>query len=104
MIKASVMYPNTPGTRFNHEYYRNTHMPLVKARMAASCKHYAIDKGLAGATPGAPATHVSMCHIYCESIEAFQAGFGPHAKEIMGDLPNFTDGAPIVQISEVVVG
>jgi hypothetical protein len=23
MIKVSVMYPNTPGARFNHEYYRD---------------------------------------------------------------------------------
>jgi hypothetical protein len=24
-----------------------------------------------------------MCHIFCDSVERFQAGFGPHAKEIM---------------------
>src|SRR6184192_1284407 len=36
MIKVSVMYPNTPGARFNHEYYRDKHMPLVKARMGES--------------------------------------------------------------------
>jgi uncharacterized protein (TIGR02118 family) len=35
MIKVSVMYPNTPDARFDHEYYREKHMPLVKARMLA---------------------------------------------------------------------
>lgn len=45
-----------------------------------------------------------MCHIFCDSIAAFQAGFGPHAQEIMGDIPNYTDQTPIFQISEVVVG
>jgi len=45
-----------------------------------------------------------MCHIFCESIEAFQAGFGLHAQEIMGDIPNYTDQTPVIQISEVVVG
>ena len=104
MIKVSVMYPNTPGARFNHEYYRDTHMPLVKSRMAANCKYYTVDKGLAGGTPGAPATYVGMCHIYCDSVESFQGGFGPHVKEILGDIPNYTDLAPVVQISEVVVG
>jgi uncharacterized protein (TIGR02118 family) len=104
MIKVSVMYPNTPGARFNHEYYRDRHMPLVKARMGDSCKYYTIDKGLAGGAPGAPATYVGMCHIFCDSIEAFQAGFGPHAQEIMGDIPNYTDLTPVLQISEVVVG
>lgn len=33
IIKVSVMYPNTPGARFDHEYYRDKHMPLVKTRM-----------------------------------------------------------------------
>ena len=36
MTKVSVMYANTPGARFNHEYYRDKHMPLVKARMGES--------------------------------------------------------------------
>jgi len=104
MIKVSVMYPNTPGARFNHDYYRDKHMPLVKAKMGDSCKYYTIDKGLAGGAPGTAATYVGMCHIFCDSMEAFQGGFGPHAKEIMGDIPNYTDLAPVIQISEVVVG
>src|SRR6185369_11003445 len=44
MIKVSVMYPNTPGARFDHAYYRDKHMPLVKARMGDSCLYYTIDK------------------------------------------------------------
>ncbi len=104
MIKVTVLYPNTPGSRFDHEYYRTKHMPLVKARMGANCHSYTVDKGLAGGTPGAPAPYAAMCHIFCETVEAFQAGFGPHAAEIMKDIPNYTDVAPVVQISEVVVG
>ena len=50
MIKVSVMYPNTPGARFDHEYYRDKHMPLVKARMEGACKFYTVDKVL-GPTP-----------------------------------------------------
>jgi uncharacterized protein (TIGR02118 family) len=104
MIKVSVMYPNNPGARFDHAYYRDTHMPLVKARMGANCKYYTVDKGIAGGVPGAPATYVAMCHIFCDSLETFQAGFGPHTKEILADIPHYTDLQPIMQISEVVVG
>jgi uncharacterized protein (TIGR02118 family) len=104
MIKVTVMYANKPGARFDHEYYRDKHMPLVKARMGDHCKYYAVDKGLAGGTPGTPATYIAMGHIFCESVEAFQKGFGPHAQEIMADVPKYTDQAPVVQISEVVVG
>jgi uncharacterized protein (TIGR02118 family) len=103
MIKVSVMYPNTSGARFDHVYYRDKHMPLVKARMGDSCRHYTVDKGLGGGTPGAPATYVAMCHIFCDSVESFQAGFVPHMDEIMADIPKYTDLTPVVQISEVVV-
>jgi len=104
MIKVSVMYPHKPGARFDHNYYRDKHMPLVKARMADNCRYYTVDKGLAGGTAGAPPTYVAMGHIFCESVEAFQAGFGPHAQEILADIPEYTDLSPVIQISEVVVG
>ena len=51
MIKVSVMYPNVPGVRFDHEYYRDKHMPLVKVRMGDRCKYYTVDKGIAGGLP-----------------------------------------------------
>jgi uncharacterized protein (TIGR02118 family) len=104
MIKVSVMYANKPGARFDHAYYRDKHMPLVKSRMGNHCKFYTVDRGLAGMRPDLPAAYVAMCHIYCDSVEAFQAGFEPHVQEIMADIPKYTDLAPVVQISEVVVG
>jgi uncharacterized protein (TIGR02118 family) len=104
MIKVSVLYANAPGVRFDHEYYRDRHMPLLKARMGDACKHYTVDKGLAGGPPGSAAPFVALCHIYCESLASFQAAFGPHAAEIMADIANYTDVSPVVQISEVVVG
>jgi len=104
MIKVSVMYPNNPGARFDHGYYRDQHMPLVQKLMGSACRFYTVDKGLAGGGPGDPPAYIGMCHIYCDSVESFQAGFGPHAQQIMADIPNYTDLTPVVQISEVVVG
>ena len=104
MIKVSVMYPNTPGARFDHAYYKDTHMPLLKARMGDACLRYTIDKGLGGGAPGTAATYVAMCHVFCDSVESFEAGFMPHSKEILADIANYTDLAPVIQISEVVVG
>ena len=104
MIKVSVMYPNTPGCKFDHAYYANTHMPMVKRKLGDACTSYTVDKGLAGGAPGAPATYIAMCHIFSGSVEAFQAAFGPHAQGIMADIPNYTDLTPVIQISEVVVG
>jgi uncharacterized protein (TIGR02118 family) len=103
MIKVSVMYPNTPGARFDHGYYRDTHMPLLKARMGDACLYYTVDKGLAGGAPGSAAPYVGMCHVFCDSADSFQAAFGPHAKEILADIAKYTDLQPVMQISDVVV-
>jgi uncharacterized protein (TIGR02118 family) len=103
MIKVSVIYPNKPGARFDHDYYRTKHLPLIKSRMGAGLKYYAIDKGLAGREGKAAPAYVAMCHLLSDSMEAYQSSFGPYAKEIGGDIANFTDVTPIIQISDVVV-
>jgi uncharacterized protein (TIGR02118 family) len=101
MIKVSVLYPNKPGAKFDMKYYCVKHMPMVQAKLGAACKSVAVEQGLAGGAPGAPAAFIAMGHLYCDSVEAFQAAFGPHAKEIMGDIPNYTDIEPTLQISDV---
>ena len=76
MIKVSVMYLNTPGARFDHAYYANKHMPMVKSKLGNACKSYTVDRGLAGGAPGAPAPYVGMCHIFCDSWKPFRPASG----------------------------
>jgi uncharacterized protein (TIGR02118 family) len=104
VIKVSVLYPNSAGARFDHTYYRDKHMPMVKSRLGARLKSYSIDKGLAGGAPNEPPAFLAIGSLFCESVDDFQAGFGPHAAEILGDIPNYTDVNPTIVISEVVVG
>jgi uncharacterized protein (TIGR02118 family) len=102
MIKVSVLYPYAEGARFDHGYYAGVHMPMLQQRLGAACQGYAIDKGMAGARAGSTPRYVAMCHIYCESAAAFQAAFAPHARDVMADVANYTDIAPVMQFSEVV--
>lgn len=76
MIKVSVMYPYRDGARFDHTYYSDTHMPLVSARMGAACLSYTVDKGISGGEPGSTPPYIGMCHIFCDSVEAFNGSFG----------------------------
>lgn len=46
---------------------------------------------------------VGMCHLLCDSLEAYRSAHDPHATEISGDIRNFTEVTPVIQISEVVV-
>jgi len=102
MIKVSVMYPNAPGARFDHAYYRDKHMPLIKNRLGAACNDYTIDRGLLGGAPGLPPTYIAACHIFSDSMQTFQAAMELHGAEILNDIPNYTDQVPVIQINEVV--
>ena len=42
-----------------------------------------------------------MGHLYFDSVEAYQAAFGPHAGAIMDDIPNYANIQPTIQVSEV---
>jgi uncharacterized protein (TIGR02118 family) len=71
--------------------------------MGAALKYYTIDKGLADRHGNSPGAYVAMCHLLCDSVGEYRSAFAPHAREIDGDIRNFTDVTPIIQISEVVV-
>jgi uncharacterized protein (TIGR02118 family) len=101
MIKVSVLYPNDTGSKFDMDYYCQKHIPMVRQKVGVACKRVDVEQGLAGGTPGSQPAYVAIGHLYFESVPAFQAAFAPHADEIMGDIPNYTNLQPIIQISEV---
>jgi uncharacterized protein (TIGR02118 family) len=102
MIKVSVMYPNGPDARFDEAYYRDRHMPMVKSLMGEALHYYTVDRAMSG-DAGANAPYIAMGHLFCDSVDTFQAGFGPHTDQIMADIPNYTNQKPVIQISEVLV-
>lgn len=103
MIKVSVFYPNTENCKFDIAYYCNSHMPMVKDRLGNACKGLAVDQGISGGEPGSRPTYVASGHLFFESVGAFQAAFGPHAKEILADIPNYTNVQPIIEISNILI-
>jgi uncharacterized protein (TIGR02118 family) len=101
MVKVSVMYPNSAGVKFDMTYYVDRHMPMVGKLLGGALKSMNIDEGLAGGAPGAPAPYVAMCHLFFDSVGAFQAAFDQHSPAILADIPNYTNATPMVQISQV---
>jgi uncharacterized protein (TIGR02118 family) len=101
MIKVSVLYPNAADATFDMAYYCNSHMPMVRDSLGEACRKLEVDAGVGGGQPGAAAPFLAVAHMHFDSVEAFQGAFGPHAERIMGDIPNYTNVQPTVQISEV---
>lgn len=101
MIKVSVMYPNGDGAKFDMNYYCERHMKLVKDRLGDACKGISAEYGLGGGQPGSKPAYIAMGHLLFDSMQSFQQAFPAHAQELMGDIPNFTNTQPVVQISDV---
>lgn len=101
MIKVSVLYPNEEGQTFDMEYYLGTHIPMVLQLLGKACKKGAAEQGIAGGTPGSAPAYTAMGHMYFENLEDFNSSFSPNANKIMGDIPNYTNILPVVQINEV---
>lgn len=103
MIKVSILYPNVEGKSFNMDYYCNKHVPMVGKLLGDTVKAATVEKGIGGGTPDSPPPFAAMGNLYFDSMEEFGSSFGPNADKIMGDLPNFTNIEPTVQISEVMI-
>ena len=102
MIKVSALYPNSTDARFDMEYYTQKHMPLVLDRCGGDVALGGIDRALPGGAFGLEPPYCAIGHLLFESPEIMERSFGPHIREILADVPNFTNVQPVVQISEVM--
>jgi uncharacterized protein (TIGR02118 family) len=104
MIKVSVIYPNEEGKKFDHGYWTTTHLNLVQSLLGPmGLVNGEMEKGISSADPNAPAPFIALGHLYFNTVEELHEAFKAHAGEIMGDLPNFTDIKPTLQISETLL-
>ena len=105
MIKISILYPNREGSRFDFGYYIDRHMPRSIELLSAhpAFRGVSVERGIAGEAPDRPPAYVAMCHFLFVSAEDFLQAFMPNAPELQGDMPNYTDILPTIQINEVLL-
>ncbi|MFD2585898.1 EthD family reductase [Croceitalea marina] len=101
MVKVTIMYPNGEGKTFDMDYYATKHMPMVAELLGESLKSLSVDKGISGRTPDDDIPYVAIGYLYFNKLSDYQESFGPNAQKIVGDIPNYTNIQPIIQISEV---
>jgi uncharacterized protein (TIGR02118 family) len=94
MIRLSVHYPKTDGAKFDHDYYKNSHVPLAVSAWGGVPAQ--IDKGIDG-------PYEASVHFTFESLEALGAAMGAEGTgAVMADVANYTDIVPVMQTSEIV--
>ncbi len=105
MVKISILYPHRDGSRFDMNYYVKTHMPMAieKLSVGKGYQGVSVERGVSGALPGSAPAFAAMCHFHFDSAEDFTAAFMPHAAVLMGDIPNYTDVEPVIQVNEIAI-
>ncbi|UVO49284.1 EthD family reductase [Sphingomonas sp. SUN019] len=93
-----VTYPASAGARFDHDYYRDTHLPLVQDALSPL--------GLTSAValrPGADAPHLAVAILNFADAATRDAALGaPEAGPVFADIANFTDAAPVAIPCDVI--
>ncbi|MBA2281655.1 MAG: EthD family reductase [Actinomycetota bacterium] len=94
MIRLSVYYPKTDGATFDHDYYRDHHVPLAVETWGLDGAE--VDKGVDG-------PHVAAVHFQFDSVEALGAAMNAEGTAaVLADVANYTTITPVMQTSEIV--
>jgi uncharacterized protein (TIGR02118 family) len=105
MVKISILYPDGLGSTFDMDYYLKTHMPMSIGYLSAHAgfRSVSVERGVAGGEPGSSPPFRALCHYVFQSVDDFVAAFMPHAPVLQGDMRNYTNIAPVIQISEIEI-
>jgi uncharacterized protein (TIGR02118 family) len=102
MVIVSVLYPRHSESRFDHDYYLRTHVPLVESRWGGmglvKAKLLRGDSTLDGGTPGFEV----IALLTFTSMEALKAALASFGSEIIGDISNYTNVQPLIQVNQVL--
>jgi uncharacterized protein (TIGR02118 family) len=101
MIRVSILYPKTPTSHFDFDYYLKTHIPMAQRLLGEALKGLSLDRGLMGTAPNSPPAFAVMLHLLFDSIDDFMAAFLPHAETLQGDVKNYTDVEAVIQFNAI---
>lgn len=91
----TTLYPNSEGVRWDVEYYRTHHMPLIMRLYGKDAiKRFELRKG-ATDQKGGPPPYIGSVSIYINDQKAFDAAGAQHGKTLVADVPHFSSVMPI---------
>lgn len=103
MVRLSVMYPATPDSRFDWDYYLGSHRELSRKLLTSrGLVRTEIDRGVAGIPPGTPPPYHAIGHLFFRTMAELEEALRATAAEFIADERNYTSVPSIVQISEVI--
>lgn len=96
----TAIYPKTPGSSFDMDYYNTMHGPLVQDRFEPLSIQ--VNEGVSGAEEGSEPAYWVITVITFASLEELQNAVATHGEEVVGDIQNFTDVEVQLQVNRNV--
>jgi uncharacterized protein (TIGR02118 family) len=97
----TIVYENGPDIRFDFEYYKTTHMPLIMRLYGSSISRFELRQGLPG-PDGAPSRYIATISIWIADVAAFERAQAEHQAGIRADVSKFTNAQLIAQRDSIV--
>jgi len=102
MITISVFYPKTAASRFDFDYYLQTHTPLLKRLLEPEgMQNLRLLRGKGALDGSAPPYEVIAC-FDMPSLETLQNSLAQHGPQILADIQNYTDVQPVIQVNDAM--
>jgi uncharacterized protein (TIGR02118 family) len=99
-VRIAAAYPRQPGKKFDMDYYIHTHLPLVWKKFSPfGLQKIEVDKG-AEKPGGGPSPFFAIGYLYFDSLADFQKCYAATGKEVVDNIPIYTDVVPMIQVGE----
>ena len=103
MIRVTVSFTNEPGKKFDWDYFTGAHMGILHSELGhRGLVRVETDRGISAPDPNAPPPFIGVVHLIFNTVEEVHTAFMAAGRPVMGDIPNYTDIQPTVQISEML--
>lgn len=76
-------------------------MPMVAGFLGDNLKFYEIDEGIAGRTSNDKVPYLAVGYFYVKDVSEYNKAIGQNREAVIGDIKNYTNIRPIIQISEI---
>jgi uncharacterized protein (TIGR02118 family) len=100
----TILYPNGENVRWDVDYYRTHHMPLIMSLYKKEAiKRFELRKGDTGQAPGSKPAYIGSVNIYINDQKAFEEAGKKNGQALRDDVPHFSSAQPTV-IPTVIYG
>lgn len=97
MLNVMILYPRTEGKNFNREYYKTSHIELLKEKLDP----LTVEIEFGSAAMGMESPYIAVTHLRFNSLQHLAGKYFFAAHDLTEDQDKFTNIKPVYQVGEI---